>query len=108
MASPRGRRTCCRPQCWSCSRCSRRKQEEQLQQLTVKGQAWLGVGRSHEAVAAGLRAMLDQLLQQLASNTENTQSCCLETSPVFVASSARPGARSHPAAALTRKVVRRQ
>ena len=92
MASPRGRRTCCRPQCWSCSRCSPRKQE-QLQQLTAKGQAWLGVGRSHEAVAAGLRAMLDQLLQQLAGDAEDAQSCCFVTSPpvLVTSSAASPG-----------------
>eukprot|EP00267_Zea_mays_P056827 XP_023156863.1 uncharacterized protein LOC103640198 [Zea mays] len=36
--------------------------EERLRQLAGEGQAWLGVARSHEAVAAGLRATLDKVL----------------------------------------------
>ncbi|KAL6843428.1 hypothetical protein ACP4OV_026750 [Aristida adscensionis] len=64
--------------------------EERLQQLSAEGQAWLGVAKSHEAVAAGLRATLDQLLlQQPAAgavgnadgDAEDAQSGCFETTP---------------------------
>jgi E3 ubiquitin-protein ligase BOI-like protein len=72
------------------ARCRNAELEERLRQLAAEGQAWLGVARSHEAVAAGLRATLDQLLQQPAAGTgadcgggeaEDAQSCCFETSP---------------------------
>ncbi|KAM0846133.1 hypothetical protein ACQ4PT_055875 [Festuca glaucescens] len=60
--------------------------EERLRQMTAEGQAWLGVARSHEAVAAGLRATLDQLLQPpcagngaVEGDAEDAQSCCFET-----------------------------
>ncbi|XP_047070733.1 probable BOI-related E3 ubiquitin-protein ligase 3 isoform X1 [Lolium rigidum] len=58
--------------------------EERLRQMTAEGQAWLGVARSHEAVAAGLRATLDQLLQPtcggaVEADAEDAQSCCFET-----------------------------
>jgi len=46
--------------------CRNAELDERLRQLTTDGQAWLGVARSHEAVAAGLRATLDQLQQQPA------------------------------------------
>lgn len=57
--------------------------EERLRQLAAEGQAWLGVARSHEAVAAGLRATLDQLMlqQQPGVEAEDARSCCFETSP---------------------------
>ena len=73
------------------ARCRNAELEERLRQLAAEGQAWLGVARSHEAVAAGLRATLDQLLllqQQPAAGAdcgggeaEDAQSCCFETSP---------------------------
>jgi E3 ubiquitin-protein ligase BOI-like protein len=58
--------------------------EERLRQMTAEGQAWLGVAKSHEAVAAGLRATLDQLLQPpcagaVEGDAEDAQSCCFET-----------------------------
>ncbi|XP_062225529.1 probable BOI-related E3 ubiquitin-protein ligase 2 [Phragmites australis] len=70
--------------------------EERLRQLSAEGQAWLCVAKRHEAVAAGLRATLDQLLQQptacaLANadaNAEDAQSCCFETGPAGVADDA--------------------
>ena len=60
--------------------------EERLRQLAGEGQAWLGVARSHEAVAAGLRATLDKVLQQPAGGgecgvAEDAQSCCFVASP---------------------------
>ncbi|RCV33449.1 hypothetical protein SETIT_7G084400v2 [Setaria italica] len=83
------------------ARCRNAELEERLRQLSAEGQAWLGVARSHEAVAAGLRATLDQLLQQPAcgalagpgvddgAEAEDAQSCCFETSPsVLVADDA--------------------
>ncbi|KAL6652824.1 hypothetical protein ACP70R_011749 [Stipagrostis hirtigluma subsp. patula] len=73
------------------ARCRNFELEERLRQLTAEGQAWLGVAKSHEAVAAGLRASLDQLLQQqpagacpLANadgDAEDARSCCFETTP---------------------------
>jgi E3 ubiquitin-protein ligase BOI-like protein len=57
--------------------------EERLRQMTAEGQAWLSVAKSHEAVAAGLRATLDQLLQPtcggVEGDAEDAQSCCFET-----------------------------
>ena len=60
--------------------------EERLRQMTAEGQAWLGVAKSHEAVAAGLRATLDQLLQPPCAvagagegDADDAQSCCFET-----------------------------
>ncbi|KAI5015456.1 hypothetical protein ZWY2020_056846 [Hordeum vulgare] len=60
--------------------------EERLRQMTAEGQAWLGVAKSHEAVAAGLRATLDQLLQPpcavagaVEGDADDAQSCCFET-----------------------------
>ncbi|PWZ39556.1 hypothetical protein Zm00014a_022244 [Zea mays] len=64
--------------------------EERLRQLAGEGQAWLGVARSHEVVAAGLRATLDKVLQQPAvaaagggecGVAEDAQSCCFVASP---------------------------
>ena len=45
------------------ARCRNAEMEERLRQISDEGQAWAGVAQSHEAVAAGLRATLDQLLQ---------------------------------------------
>lgn len=59
--------------------------EEKARQAGAECQAWMGVARSHEAVAAGLRATLDQLLQQQPADgggeAEDARSCCFETSP---------------------------
>lgn len=61
--------------------------EERLRQTIAEGQAWIGVARSHEAVAAGLRDTPDQLLIQSPScaaqsgECEDAQSCCFETTP---------------------------
>ncbi|KAL6601702.1 hypothetical protein ACP70R_044922 [Stipagrostis hirtigluma subsp. patula] len=62
------------------ARCRNFELEARLCQLTAEGQAWLGVAKSHEAVAVGLRATLDQLLQQ-PTPAEDAQSCCFETTP---------------------------
>ncbi|XP_006652240.1 probable BOI-related E3 ubiquitin-protein ligase 3 [Oryza brachyantha] len=70
------------------ARCRNVELEERLRQMTAEGHAWLSVAKSHEAVAAGLRATLDQLMQSpgaLNGNTggegdaEDAQSCCFET-----------------------------
>ncbi|XP_066349497.1 probable BOI-related E3 ubiquitin-protein ligase 3 [Miscanthus floridulus] len=63
--------------------------EEKARQLGAECQAWMGVARSHEAVAAGLRASLDQLLHQSPacaacegeSEGEDARSCCFEAPP---------------------------
>ncbi|OEL38898.1 hypothetical protein BAE44_0000082 [Dichanthelium oligosanthes] len=64
--------------------------EEKARQAGAECQAWMGVARSHEAVAAGLRATLDQLLLQspraaaaaggcgYEGDAEDAQSCCFE------------------------------
>ena len=65
--------------------------EETARQMVAECQAWMGVARSHEAVAAGLRASLDQLLLQSPpcavatggaceghGETEDARSCCFE------------------------------
>jgi E3 ubiquitin-protein ligase BOI-like protein len=64
--------------------------EEKAQQVAAECQAWVGVARSHEAVAAGLRATLDQLLLQpltscaaapvggYTGEAEDARSCCFE------------------------------
>ncbi|XP_062223209.1 probable BOI-related E3 ubiquitin-protein ligase 2 [Phragmites australis] len=64
--------------------------EEKLRQMSAEGQAWQGVAKSHEAVAAGLRATLDKLLQSPCAgegasaraegdgDAEDAQSCCFE------------------------------
>ncbi|KAF2911169.1 hypothetical protein DAI22_11g157600 [Oryza sativa Japonica Group] len=71
--------------------------EERLRQAAAESQAWCGLARSNEAVAAGLRATLDHLLLRAAAappcapvegcgesdgpNTadDDAQSCCFET-----------------------------
>ncbi|CAL5017196.1 unnamed protein product [Urochloa decumbens] len=63
--------------------------EEKARQVAAECQAWMGVARSHDAVAAGLRATLGQLLQppgRAAAGAvggegdaaEDAQSCCFE------------------------------
>ncbi|XP_040379691.1 probable BOI-related E3 ubiquitin-protein ligase 2 [Oryza brachyantha] len=69
------------------ARCRNAELEERLRQMNAEGQAWMGVAKSHEAVAAGLRATLDQLLQTSCAaaaaagegDAEDAQSCCFET-----------------------------
>ncbi|KAK1682914.1 hypothetical protein QYE76_043762 [Lolium multiflorum] len=65
------------------ARCRNAEMEERLRQIGAEGQAWIGVAQSHEAVAAGLRATLEQLLQSpcagAACDAEDAQSCCFET-----------------------------
>ncbi|KAM0878280.1 hypothetical protein ACQ4PT_034977 [Festuca glaucescens] len=64
------------------ARCRNAEMEERLRQIGAEGQAWIGVAQSHEAVAAGLRATLDQLLQSPCAagkgDAEDAQSCCFE------------------------------
>ncbi|XP_062184857.1 probable BOI-related E3 ubiquitin-protein ligase 3 [Phragmites australis] len=59
--------------------------EEKARQVGAECQAWMGVARSHEAVADGLRAALDQLLQCPCpaaavgeGEAEDARSCCFE------------------------------
>ncbi|CAL4887608.1 unnamed protein product [Urochloa decumbens] len=64
--------------------------EERLRQAAAEGRAWRDVARGHEAVAAGLRAALDDLLAQRRSpppcaggeggggDAEDAESCCFE------------------------------
>lgn len=59
--------------------------EERLRQTSAEMQAWQGAARSHEAVAAGLRAAIDQLMVQSPpcakggdGDAEDAQSCCFE------------------------------
>ncbi|XP_066164147.1 uncharacterized protein [Oryza sativa Japonica Group] len=65
--------------------------DERLRQMGAEGQAWLGIAKSHEAAAAGLRATLDQLLQSPCAaaaaaaegegDAEDAQSCCFVQAP---------------------------
>jgi E3 ubiquitin-protein ligase BOI-like protein len=65
--------------------------EEKARQMAAECEAWMGLAQSHEAVATGLRATLDQLLMQSPScaaagaiggacegDAEDAQSCCFE------------------------------
>ncbi|KAM0902520.1 hypothetical protein ACQ4PT_019254 [Festuca glaucescens] len=65
------------------ARCRNAEMEERLRQIGAEGQAWISVAQSHKAVAAGLRATLDQLLQSPCpageGDAEDAQSCCFET-----------------------------
>jgi E3 ubiquitin-protein ligase BOI-like protein len=80
--------------------------EEKAWQMCAECQAWVGVASSHEAVAAGLRATLDQLLLQsprsAEGDAEDARSCCFETPPTQVADAdedgAAPSSRSSEAA----------
>ncbi|XP_047064377.1 probable BOI-related E3 ubiquitin-protein ligase 3 [Lolium rigidum] len=84
------------------ARCRNAEMEERLRQIGAEGQAWIGVAQSHEAVAAGLRATLDQLLQSRCAagegDAEDVQSCCFET-PAFETPSADDAASIASAAA---------
>ena len=63
--------------------------EEKARQAGAECQAWMGVARSHEAVAAGLRATLDQVLLRPPTScaagdgggAEDARSCCFEAAP---------------------------
>ncbi|CAL5032333.1 unnamed protein product [Urochloa decumbens] len=65
--------------------------EEKARQVAAECQAWMGVAKSHDAVASGLRATLHQLLQPPGpaaagavgggcdgDAAEDAQSCCFE------------------------------
>ncbi|RCV06605.1 hypothetical protein SETIT_1G176100v2 [Setaria italica] len=57
--------------------------DEELRRTAAEGQAWRDVARSHEAVAAGLRATLDNVLQPPCAaegegDAEDARSCCFE------------------------------
>ena len=75
--------------------------EEKARQMGAECQAWMGVARSHEAVAAGLRATLDQVLLRPPTScdagdggrAEDARSCCFEAPP---APAAGDGASSPP------------
>jgi E3 ubiquitin-protein ligase BOI-like protein len=80
--------------------------EEKARQTGAECQAWMGVARSHEAVAAGLRATLDQLLLQSpcacaaavsvneGAAAEDAQSCCFEAPAADAASNEAAAASS--------------
>ncbi|KAG2571883.1 probable BOI-related E3 ubiquitin-protein ligase 2 isoform X2 [Panicum virgatum] len=62
--------------------------EEEARQAGAECQAWAGAARSHEAVAAGLRGALEQLLQSpraaaaaSVGEAEDARSCCFEAPP---------------------------
>lgn len=72
------------------ARCRNAKLSERLSQICAEGQAWIRVAKSHEAVAAGLQATLDQVLQSPCAavnaagadgegDAEDARSCCFET-----------------------------
>ncbi|KAF0896072.1 hypothetical protein E2562_018187 [Oryza meyeriana var. granulata] len=75
--------------------------EERLRQAAAETQAWCGLARRNEAVAAGLRATLDHLLLRAAAppqvvegsgeSDDDAQSCCFETNRA--ASSGHGGGR---------------
>jgi E3 ubiquitin-protein ligase BOI-like protein len=81
--------------------------EEKARQAGAECQAWMGVARSHEAVAAGLRATLDQLLLQSpccgaaaaggasGGEAEDAQSCCFEA-PAAAAHATEDGGACAP------------
>ncbi|CAL5027708.1 unnamed protein product [Urochloa decumbens] len=78
--------------------------EEEARQVAEECEAWMGVARSHEAVAAGLRATLHQLLhspQAPASvggcdgdAAEDAQSCCFEAPAANDEAATKPAAPS--------------
>ena len=61
---------------------------ERVREMGAEGQAWQGIASGHEAVAAGLRATLEQLLLQTPcagaadeegqGEVEDARSCCFE------------------------------
>ncbi|CAN6234882.1 unnamed protein product [Urochloa humidicola] len=93
--------------------------EEKARQVGAECQAWMGVARSHEAVAAGLRAALGQILQPPRAAAagavvvggggcegdaaEDAQSCCFEEAATPAAAGANDGdAASRPKTAACR------
>ncbi|CAL5021729.1 unnamed protein product [Urochloa decumbens] len=80
--------------------------EERLRQAAAEGRAWRDVARGHEAVAAGLRAALDDLLAQRRSpppppragggegEAEDAESCCFEARQQEEEGGARAACRS--------------
>jgi E3 ubiquitin-protein ligase BOI-like protein len=56
--------------------------DERLQHTKAEGQAWQHIARSHNGVAAGLCATLDNLMQSPCASAEgdmeDAQSCCFE------------------------------
>ena len=56
--------------------------DQRLRQTEAEGAAWQDLARSHEGVAAGLRAALDSLSPRDGSgavgDAEDAQSCCFE------------------------------
>ncbi|PAN37943.1 hypothetical protein PAHAL_7G134200 [Panicum hallii] len=75
--------------------------EEKARQADAECQAWMGVARSHEAVAAGLRATLEQLLQPpraaaggCEGDAEDARSCCFEAPAAAADGSDEDGAAS--------------
>ncbi|CAL5067526.1 unnamed protein product [Urochloa decumbens] len=90
--------------------------EEKARQVAAECQAWMGVARSHDAVAAGLRATLHQLLLRQSppgrvaadaggdggagggeAEAEDARSCCFEApapQPVVAAPGAGAACRS--------------
>ncbi|XP_047064362.1 probable BOI-related E3 ubiquitin-protein ligase 3 [Lolium rigidum] len=83
------------------ARCRNAEMEEKLRQIGAEGQAWMGVAQRHEAVAAGLRATLEQLLQSRCAagegDAEDVQSCCFET-PAYDNAGGDEAASGAPAA----------
>ncbi|KAG8064378.1 hypothetical protein GUJ93_ZPchr0004g39813 [Zizania palustris] len=75
------------------ARCRNAELEEKFRQMSAEGQAWMGVAKSHEAVAAGLRATLDQVLQSSCAvaiaagdgDAEDALSCYFETAADAIA-----------------------
>uniref|UniRef100_A0A804UM25 BOI-related E3 ubiquitin-protein ligase 3 n=1 Tax=Zea mays TaxID=4577 RepID=A0A804UM25_MAIZE len=71
--------------------------EEKARQAGAECQAWVGVARSHEAVAAGLRATLDQLRPRGAAvcvceaEAEDARSCCFGVDACPVCATTRNG-----------------
>jgi E3 ubiquitin-protein ligase BOI and related proteins len=68
--------------------------EEKARQAGAECQAWMGVAQSHEAVAAGLRGTLEQLLQSpraaaSVGEAEDARSCCFEAPAAGAAPSCR-------------------
>ncbi|CAN6270344.1 unnamed protein product [Urochloa humidicola] len=92
------------------ARCRNAELEEEARQLGAECVAWMGVARSHEAVAAGLRATLDQLRLHSPSaaadsvggcdgEAEDAQSCCFDAAAADADADA--GAAPKPAASLS-------
>ena len=72
--------------------------EDKARQAGAECQVWMGVAQSHEAVAAGLRGTLEQLLLRppasVGEAAEDAQSCCFEAPAADAASRAASSCRS--------------